>query len=342
MPRVGRHPLKTNEVLPEYQPRRLTVATVVHIPVLEGYWTHSLEVLKLFFASLYAHTSEPFDLMVLDNGSCQEVKNYLLAEQAVGHIQYLIFSQNNLRKTGALKFLLEQAPGEYITFADSDVYFLPGWLDDSLKIFEKFPEVGMVTASPLATNQAAAYRPILEVLRSQPDTQIEQGVDLIPDSWIAAHAASLGQSFQAYVSARLSAREDVRVTRDDVSMFLVSVDFQYTTTRRVVDAVMPLRLRTGEQLRGDQIYIPVWETRLDEQGFWRVSTSNYGVHHMGNRPPDLVSELPWLSPGALKAGTIAQLSGASGRLEKRGLLGNRILRRWLRALNLFIYRLLYE
>ncbi len=98
-------------------------------------------MLKLFFDSLYANTGQPFDMMVFDNGSCEEVQDYLLDLKHNGKIQYLIFSQQNLKKLGALNFLLSAAPGEYIAYADSDVYFLQGWLDESLKVLAAFPEV---------------------------------------------------------------------------------------------------------------------------------------------------------------------------------------------------------
>jgi len=99
MPRIGRHPAKTSQEIPIPKSQQITITTIVHIPELMGFWSQSQEVLKLFFSSLVNNTDQTFDLMVFDQGSCQQVKDYLLNLQRKGMIQYLIFSKHNLRKT---------------------------------------------------------------------------------------------------------------------------------------------------------------------------------------------------------------------------------------------------
>ena len=76
--------------------------------------------------------------MVFDNGSCNKVVKYLTRLNRNGVIQYYIRSDKNLRKLGALNYLLKSAPGDYVSFADSDVYFLDGWLDKSLEVLKSF------------------------------------------------------------------------------------------------------------------------------------------------------------------------------------------------------------
>ena len=160
MPRAGRHPLKSQEFFQtEQMHKRLTVTTVIYIPMLSGYWQEGFAVLKLFFQSLRDNTSEPYDLMVFDNGSCQEVQDYLLDLHRNGQIQYLTLSAYNLRKFGALNYLLMTAPGEFVAYADSDVYFLPGWWEKSLEALEIFPEVGKVTALPILMDSSSPTNP---------------------------------------------------------------------------------------------------------------------------------------------------------------------------------------
>ncbi len=93
----------------------------------------------------------PFDLMVFDNGSCPEVREYLVSEKEEGRIQYLILSEKNMGKGGAWNVMLAGAPGEIIAYTDSDVLFSPKWLSRSVEILETFPNVGMVTARPFRT-----------------------------------------------------------------------------------------------------------------------------------------------------------------------------------------------
>ena len=138
MPRTGRHPLKKKIIEDQILPSPITIATIVYIPTLSNYWRNALEVLKLFFKSLEKSTSHKYDLMVFDNGSCSEVVKYLTRLNRNGAIQYYIRSDKNLRKLGALNYLLKSAPGDYVSFADSDVYFLDGWLDKSLEVLKSF------------------------------------------------------------------------------------------------------------------------------------------------------------------------------------------------------------
>ncbi len=153
MPRDGKHPLKH---IKKYNSnscvKPITITTVVHIPMQEGYWKNSSNVLKLFFESLFSSTSLLFDLMVFDNCSCTEVQDYLQELFRADKIQYLTSSKYNLKKLGAMDYLFSVARGDYIIFSDSDVYFLPGWLEKSLKILDTFPEAGQVSALPTIFN----------------------------------------------------------------------------------------------------------------------------------------------------------------------------------------------
>jgi glycosyltransferase involved in cell wall biosynthesis len=89
--------------------------------------------------------------MVFDNGSCAEVRDFLVREKEEGRIQYLVLSEKNVGKGGAWNVILAGGPGEIISYTDSDVLFSPNWLKRSVEILETFPNVGMVTARPFRT-----------------------------------------------------------------------------------------------------------------------------------------------------------------------------------------------
>ena len=61
----------------DYTPARVTVAMLVYLPHLTGYFKHRFDVVKLSVASLLNNTSLDNDLLVFDNGSCEEVKTWL-------------------------------------------------------------------------------------------------------------------------------------------------------------------------------------------------------------------------------------------------------------------------
>ena len=131
MSRVGQNPMRW--VSDVQQPQRITVAALVFIPHLLGYWSGSLEVLELCLGSLRENTAEPFDLLVFDNGSCPEVRRFLARMRERKEIQLLMLSDRNLGKTGAWNLMFRAAPGDIVVYTDSDVYFQRGWLELSLE-----------------------------------------------------------------------------------------------------------------------------------------------------------------------------------------------------------------
>src|SRR5512140_3052752 len=147
--RKGQNPAKF--VKDVARPQRITVALLNYIPFLSGFYAETLDVLKACMRSLAADAGQPFDLMVFDNGSCAEVRDFLVSEKEDGRIQYLILSEKNIGKGGAWNIILPGAPGEIISYTDSDVLFSPNWLVRSVEILETFPKVGMVTARPFRT-----------------------------------------------------------------------------------------------------------------------------------------------------------------------------------------------
>jgi glycosyltransferase involved in cell wall biosynthesis len=147
--RKGQNPAKF--VKDVARPERITVALLNYIPFLSGFYTETLDVLKVSLDSMRRDAGLPFDLMVFDNGSCIEVRDFLVKEKEEGRIQYLILSEKNVGKGGAWNVVLAGAPGEIIAYTDSDVLFSPNWLSRSVEILETFPKVGMVTARPFRT-----------------------------------------------------------------------------------------------------------------------------------------------------------------------------------------------
>jgi glycosyltransferase involved in cell wall biosynthesis len=307
----------------------------VHIPVLADYWADSLEVLRLFFSSLFENTQRPFDLMVFDNNSCREVQDYLLALRTEGLIQYLILSEHNLRKLGALNFLLCSAPGEFIAFADSDVYFLPGWLEKSLEVLDAFPQAAKVTALPVAggdTTQisAAAYAKA----QADPKIKIETGL-IVDDLFLRAHLLSLGQSEQHYHS-RIRNRKDTLLIRDGVEALLSTADFQFILRSEALEMVLPLKIESDDEYY-DPIYSPLLERRLDEAGLWQLSTPDYLVHHMGNTVPNLTAEIPWV-----KWRDNQESKTVIHKASKKEAISNPTLRRIIHKIHSLSYKLLYE
>lgn len=269
--RVGQNPAKF--VKSVARPERITVAVLCYLPVLRGYHAESLQVLKQCIDSLLANTDVPHDLLILDNGSCREVLEYLHELVLAGTVQYLYLSEKNLGKGGAWNLLFAGAPGEIIAYSDCDVAFRPGWLRSCLQILEGFPQVGMVTGRPLRT-RSSLYGATLDWAQRDPEVTIERG-DFIPWETFLEFDRGLGQA-EAEIRSRFEETQDLKLTYRGTSALVGASHFQFVGKKHALNGVGPLEMDRpmGEVLQLDQ--------RIDSAGLLRLCTTQPYVDHLGN------------------------------------------------------------
>jgi glycosyltransferase involved in cell wall biosynthesis len=273
--RVGQNPAKFVDDVP--RPAQVTAAVISYIPFMEGYYAQGLDVLKLCLNSLREHADMAFDLMVFDNASCAEVRKFLVAEQEAGRIQYLLLSEQNVGKGGAWNTIFGAAPGEYIAYADSDVYFYPGWLSPQIKVLETFPQAGMVTGMPILTpiQYSAATVAWAE---NQEDMEVKRGALISwEDFWF--HASSLG-SDEERARAFYAENEAHAVLFKGETYFIGSSHFQFVARKEALQSIAPIPFTRpmGEVRQLDAL--------INEKGYLRLSTPERYVRHMGNTLPE--------------------------------------------------------
>ena len=233
--RVGQNPAKF--VKDVSQPEKITVAVLNYIPFLSGFYAEMLDVLKACLGSLWENTDLPFDLLVFDNASCPEVRQYLLDQHEAGKIQHLMLSEKNLGKGGAWNMILAGAPGEVIAYTDNDCYFHKGWLGASMKLLETFPKVGMVTARPFRTKPE--YFTATEVWGER-EAQVERG-QLIPFEVFREFDLSLGQS-EEEIRAHYDSSQDVRLTYQGVQAIAGASHWQFLARKDVLGEFLPFSM----------------------------------------------------------------------------------------------------
>ncbi|MFZ5910042.1 MAG: glycosyltransferase family A protein [Chloroflexota bacterium] len=230
--RKGQNPAKfVNQVA---KPQRITAAMLTYIPFLSGFYAETLDVLKVSLDSMRADAGLPFDLLVFDNGSCPEARDYLIKEKEEGRIQYLILSEKNVGKGGAWNILLAGAPGEIIAYADSDVLFSPGWLARSVELLETFPNVGMVTARPFRT-PPEFYSATLDWARQ--NATLEEG-QFIPWETFLEFNLSLGQTEEENVKVYQDTR-DWRINYQGVTAMAGGSHWQFTAYKSTLQQFLP-------------------------------------------------------------------------------------------------------
>lgn len=307
-----------------YQPARVTVALLTYIPHLDGYFQNRLEVLKLSVSSLLANTRLPYDLLVFDNGSANQVVDYLQDLQQQGNIRYLILSSENIGKIGAFEVLINAAPGEYIAYSDDDIFFYPGWLEAHLNVINAFPEVGMVSGAPVrdaSERASSSLNKLIDAGNASIKVSFERR---IPDEWESDWALSVGRDPQVHLE-KTSSQQDIILESQGVEAFGSASHFQFLSPRKLIVNALP-ETWSGK-LMGEMNEL---DDAVDKLGYLRLSTVNRYTRHLGNTiSPDLAGE-------ARELGVAQPESQKKTRNQKHWLLSipgsGRILRRTYNSL----------
>jgi len=276
--RKGQNPAKF--VKDVARPERITVALLNYIPFLSGFYAETLDVLKVSLESMRKDAGLPFDLMVFDNGSCPEVRDFLVQEKDEGRIQYLILSEKNMGKGGAWNVMLTGAPGEIIAYTDSDVLFSPNWLKRSVEILETFPNVGMVTARPFRT-PPEFYESTLQWARD--NATLAEG-QFIPWETFLEFNLSLGQTEEENRKVYAETR-DWRVVYNGVTALAGASHWQFTAYKSTLQQFLPFDMdKPMGQVR--QL-----DKRMNDAGLLRLMVSDPLAMNMSNTLGYLRGEL---------------------------------------------------
>lgn len=283
--RKGQNPVKQLQAVAK--PQRVTAVVLNHIPFLDGFYTEMLDVLRLSLASLRQNAGMDFDLLVYDNGSCQQARAFLLHEYERGNIQILVLSDRNMGKGGAWNVMLQAAPGEIIAYADNDVLYHPGWMVESVKVLETYPNAGMVTSRPFHT-KPELYSANLAWAEKNPAAVVEKGTFINRD-WMREFWLSVGRSEEEI--AEDLALEDVRMTYKGLTTYCGASHWQFLAWKKVLREFLPIDLSRplGQVLKLDEM--------INERGYLRLMTAQPYTMNLSNSV-----ELPSnLQPGSTAA-----------------------------------------
>jgi glycosyltransferase involved in cell wall biosynthesis len=283
--RVGQNPAK--QINTVAKPQRITIAVLNYIPYQQGYFAESFPVLQRCLDSIFENTEQPYDLMIFDNGSCPEVKQYLLELQTAGRIQYLIFSEKNVGKGGAWDFIFNAAPGEIIAYSDNDAYFYPGWLKESVKILETYPKVGMITARPLRTIPELSTNTV-GWAKETPEVSVEEG-DFVSYAEYYEFSSTLGYSDEK-LEQEYKNKKDIRLTYKGIQAFVGANHFQFIGWKKTLQAITPFEMQKplGQVKQLDD--------RLNTGGYLRLMTAKPFIQNMSNRIPETINKTEAVPP----------------------------------------------
>lgn len=335
MARLGMNPSRGKNL--DFTPPRVTVAVLVYAPHQAGYFQHRLDVTRLTLESILANTEKPYELLVFDNGSCPEMTGFLQALYNTGKIDTLILSAENIGKLNALWRIAQAAQGEVIAYTDDDVYHLPGWLPEHLKVLDTYPNVGAVTGFyikqrvAMSSDQTLAW---VKALEEKDPSAVQRG-NLIPRKWEEEYMDNAGRTEERY-QGEIEGIEDVVVSLQGVKAWVSAHHFEVLVPKNVLIEVLNQMLPGGwsDQLMGRMVEM---DDRMDALGYLRLTTYPQTMRLLGNVIDDEVSEL------ARRDGIIAASATSNAKPGKRaGLWQNRFVRASIQKLINKLYQLLHQ
>ena len=258
-----------------YKPSRVTAAIMTYIPNLEGYFTHRLDVLKLSLESLIHTVSDQVDIVILNNGGCKEVRDYLDLQLEAGKIDYVIHSRQNLGVIGGFKILFNAAPGKVIAYCDDDVLYYPGWLKAHLDILDSYPDVGMVSGAPVGYSSEHALSAVEKFIgRNTPDLSLVEKPRV--DEWEESWAISTGRSVAVHLAV-IQNTPNIHITYNGVESVQSAKHFQFVTPKEVINKAFSPDW-SGSLMDG----LVALDESVDRMGYLRLCTPNRYSRHLGN------------------------------------------------------------
>lgn len=121
----------------------------LYIPNEKGYYKDAFSIFKLCLESVQKTANSPLKISVVANG-CSDSINKKLVHLFKNHaIDELIIEKEAIGKINSILKAVRTAEERLITITDADVLFLNNWEVEVLKVFNAFPQAGMVSPVPM-------------------------------------------------------------------------------------------------------------------------------------------------------------------------------------------------
>jgi hypothetical protein len=271
--RIGNNPLKSATIPP---PARVVVLVITHLPEMESdYHRGRFNVLKRSVTSMIENIGvKDCDFIAWDNGSCQQVRDWLDGQFCKR------FLSCNIGKTNALKSVMRMLPeGTILAYGDDDIEYFPGWLAPQIEILETFPNVGTVTGWPVRIAGTWGVDATKEWVENYPNPVKEMVCDFeqgrfIPDEWERDYCESIGADYDGYRSLTWGV-QDFRITYKGVQAYAMSQHAQFVCYPERVEHLIPW---TDKAMASEVEF----DKAVDAAGLLRLATAERLTRHMGN------------------------------------------------------------
>ena len=297
--RSGTNPQKAQKKI--HLEINLRVIMVVFIPETRGFYTHSLEVFKLSLRSLIASNKGQYNITVVNNGSCQEVQDFL-ASFSGEEIDTIIHHSKNIGKIDALIGAARGAREPLITLTDADILFVKNWFPATQEVFHAFKKAGSVSPIPF---RHGFYYGTSSVLKNILLKKLKFHRLKIPENF-ADHNKYL-ESIN-WGNEKTDALDWPVVEKSNVRAVVGSGHQVLTIKREILFSTVPTSPSLA--LIGEDSEYKYIDEPIDRAGLLRLATFRNYAFHMGNTLE------PWMEEKFHSAGAEEPQSGSPVTNEK--------------------------
>lgn len=251
------------------------VIVPVYIPNQDGYFKDSFAILKLCLESLFNTVHKKTFITVINNGSDKIITDYLDSLFAENKIQELIHTEN----IGKLNAILKGLAGnniQLVTISDSDVFFLPNWQKETIKIFNEVPKAGVVGIVPQFKMYESNCGNVLF------DTLFNPKLQFIP----VKNKEALVRFYDSIGWDKNYNHDYLKYTlgleiNSDLNVLIGSGHFVATYKKDIFENIVSY---IGYKMGGNsEAYLDALPLQKD---YWRLTTNDNYAYHMGNTLED--------------------------------------------------------
>lgn len=243
----------------------------VYIPNSEGYFKDSFTIFRICLESLFLTAHKKTFISIINNGSSNEVVQYLNQLHSEKKIHELIHTVN----IGKLNAIIKGTSGQsfsFVTIADADVFFLNDWQQSSYSIFQAYPEAGAV--SPVPSSKVLKHH-TSNVLRKYLFSKSMKFTDVLNPNAMKHFAESIGNP-NFYNKFQLE--KYLCIERNGIKAVIGAGHFVATYNSEVFKNIKSSysNYKMGSEIRN------FLDKPVMDKGFWRLSTTDNYAYHMGN------------------------------------------------------------
>lgn len=252
----------------------------VYIPNDESYFKDSLQILKICLESLFKTIHDKTYVTVVNNGSSNQVIE-LLEDYFVNYKIHELIHTINIGKLNAVLKGIAGHDFDLITITDADVLFLNNWQNATYEVFNTFKKTGFVSPCPSSKvlKKFTANIHLENIFSNKLKfTKVKNTKGQI------MFAKSIG-NYDFYNKYHLELY--LTISNSDVKAVVGGGHFVGTYRANVFKH--PKSIYEEYALGGKAMNL-VLDKPVIDKGYWRLSTEDNYVYHMGNMYEDWMQE----------------------------------------------------